>query len=590
MGQACSGEIQARLAAAEALLGPPSPRLVETLAAAAREEVGDWSGTYQPEFVNGMLLAVWPQVEGFSKIILKQTIEPAIRKALGTLGDAFSIDMDGYSLGDVPAKFGQMIITPGTQITDDGDLKVMKVRANVEWHGNIKMYVGLHGIKCGVTKVHMKGEMLMELVGTCPKPPLFQGARACFLNAPHLKLEYDVGVMNSVLKLAPIATVMQKVLIEQVSEKLVIPNRMGFRLDCACEMFRILKPRPEGLLKIMFIKAEGLLAMDMTLVSKKTSDPVLSIRCGAMSSESPVVYGTCDPTFDWVCLLPIDLPHDQLLDIEVFDRDKFKPDEFLGRIENKVVDLIESGGKDICLELCDASGNRGYNGKLYFRTEWRPLQMPQDVMSIKSMLSAHSAVVFVGMYFARRLPPRVDGTRYFVEIQVSHRLGLTGSDVSKPRVTPKNELIDVAPPDVDSVKERRLYEEKKAICMKYNMAKEEIAQILEVDVAKLDNADPSHLLHKEVLWNYGVDFFITNLSEAVIDIKLKHTDTRRGSVVSMNLDGVTIHTWQISVADIIKAQCEPDHTPVRDLEVPNSATSLHSRLQVRCLGEPRTSI
>mmetsp|Transcript_29810 Transcript_29810/g.64516 ORF Transcript_29810/g.64516 Transcript_29810/m.64516 type:complete len:593 (-) Transcript_29810:318-2096(-) len=550
--------------------------------------------SFPPDIVNAMLKVVWPSIENFGRDMLEKAIEPAIKRALpATLGEAFSINTKEFSLGDQPMDFGPMTMSQGVQHTaDDIDIKVLIIRTSLRWEGDISAYVAISGMKCGVTKVSLSGDLLLEMVGTCPNPPFFQGARGCFVNPPAIHLSYDAAMFSRLTNFKPIDAKIHDVLSEKLAEKLVVPNRQGVRLDPTCEMFRILKPRPAGMLSVTFSHATGLQGKDVRLIGKKTSDPHLIVRCGCMTFESAVVNGTTEPKFDWTILLPVDLPNDQLLNIQVLDKDVLGVD-FLGQIPAKPVkELIETAGKTIELSLLDETGKAGKNGTLFITAQWRRLLLPKENPSLDSMLSSRYAVVFVGIYKARRIPydEITADDVYWTEIQCDRRLGLGGSDTSKPRSSPKKVADPVVAPEHDTEEEKKLFQEKKALCTKYNMAPADMAKLLDVDpraLADIKEGAVASVRHNEVVWNYAVDFFVTDLKEGTLELKLMKsekgtTQSVAGRAQSFMAGGsLTMGSWTMKVTDLIR-----ENKPMMVFKCDDSNITVHTRIQVRCVSDP----
>jgi len=585
----------------------------------------DWQGNYDGHVVNGLVKAIWPLINDFSRQILQDTVTPAVKAALGPMADRFSVDMSSFSLGEKALEIGDLQIGETVQHTTDPEhpeMRVLMVRTPIVWHGHLEVHVSFASVKIGISRLRLEGDLLMELIGSIPRPPLFQGARACFMNAPKIALEYDSkdGALNKLANFGPMKQAILKAVTEQVSNKIVVPNRMGVRLDPECEIFRIIKPRPKGILRVTFTRAEHLLAMDNALFHRATSDPMIKATCGALHFQSPTVSKSTSPIFNYDILLPIDFPMDQKVFVELMDDDTFSSDDSLGSLPHLAVsDLIALGPKEVGYDVLDAAGVPGKNGRLYVKAEWRPLLLADPTMKATPS-NSDAAEVFVGVYCAKRLPAGPPGTKYWVTVQCSDRLGLGGHDTTKPRMTAKaleKRLGRMS--EQEKAQERVVFKEKHDLCKKYKMSKEDIAALLEVEAEHLDLDEPHENVHHDVDWNSGLDFFISNPHEAVLDVALhcvhpqcetskegkdahdRGKDAHNGylsrvkktlqavpSMASMHTltglkDEVVMCIWQIKVVDVMR---NPE--PCRILEVDGTSTTLHLRLQVRSLGAPST--
>lgn len=86
---------------------------------------------------------------------------------------------------------------------------------------------------------------------------------------------------------------------------------------------------PFGTLIVTLIRGNDLAAADLPIF---TSDPYVVFKCNKQVEKSPVVYSTLDPKwvdckFDW-----FKVPAAEMLNIEVFDYDRFSGDEKLGKL------------------------------------------------------------------------------------------------------------------------------------------------------------------------------------------------------------------------------------------------------------------
>ena len=98
------------------------------------------------------------------------------------------------------------------------------------------------------------------------------------------------------------------------------------------------------LLKIVVVGSKDLVAMDTNLFTSDSSDPYVKVRFGDIETTSKVIKQTLNPTWDFHCQLavPRDARDAGSLEIEVWDEDKMKSDDFLGRINVPVKELCHS--------------------------------------------------------------------------------------------------------------------------------------------------------------------------------------------------------------------------------------------------------
>lgn len=575
----------------------------------------DGRGAYDPVFVNGMLKAVWPMVGEFAKKVVSDIVEPAVKAALGELGDVFSIDMQTFDLGDRATEFGELDVEHTVQQTSDAEaptFRVMTVRSTLTWHARLTAFGHIAALRIGVTHVRLQGDLVMELVGELPRPPFFQGARVCFINPPSLSLDCHSGskVVDKVAQSQAIKVALQQVASEQLAQRMVFPNRMGFRLAPEADMFTVLHPRPRGMLLMTICRAAGLRGMDRRLIGGPTSDPFVKLACGAMKFQTQVVKATLNPTFDEQVRLPIHQPNEQVVTFELLDQDSFGKHDFLGVASVRIADLIASGGKEVPLSV-DGRGEQGDFGTLYLRAEWRDLLL-QSVPALPKADKAGEAkpsYVFVGVSLAKDVPIGPVGTKYWVEVQCSNRLGLLGQSVKQAKPTKKVMMSDLVVDKEEREMKATLMRERLEICKKYNMSEEDAVRLLGVEAVGLELCDAALGKDTTLLWNAPVEFFIGDCAHAELDISLKCQEpasdrnthgnvmSKLSSVISTKMReaahnmlgeaGTVLYHWKLPIRDVLEQE-RATSNPI--LQVGDTPTTLHLRVQVRSVGEPTSEI
>lgn len=607
---------------------PGSCKGLEASAAFVCTGSNDWEGTYDPVFVNGMMRAVWPMVDKFSKHIVSDVVQPAVKKALGALGESFSIDEDSYTLGNKAVQLGPMQIAESMQNTADPSdpaVRVMTIRTQIAWDAELRASAHLAGYQMGITELRLQGDLVMELVGEVPKPPLFEGARACFMKPPKISLNVHsgVGIFDHVSQLGPVKGAIVDVVTEQLSAKLLVPNRMGIKLVSDADVFRTLHPPPRGMLRLTVSHAEGLLAQDWHFFSKATSDPLVHVVCGAMKFQSPTVQLTTSPEFNYDVLIPIHHPSEQFITLQVLDHDLLSKDDFLGQIELSVKDLIVHGPSEQSYELEDEKGKVGNRGKIWLKSEWRELQCS---VSPSVPLAGTDAILnishlFVGVYCAKHVPVLAPDTKYWVEVQCTGRLGLQDTHVSHPKTTQKEELKGLEQFEEERAAENELWQERKAICAKYKISEQDMSKLLGVDVGNLKSQENMSVVDSTVKFDKALGFFLSRNSENVVSISLKYQQAackdplQRGATaapgaakrsliaaaastigvkmrekVSHKLGEDTshlVHTWDVKVSDIQRGGTSSSK---RLLKTPGQASSLQLHFRLMDLGEPSTHL
>ena len=151
-------------------------------------------------------------------------------------------------------------------------------------------------------------------------------------------------------------------------------------------------PEPEGVLRITIVEATNLMQCDIGLFGRGQSDPYVVLTIGAKKFRSQTVKKTVNPVFGESWESVVEIAKSQSLDIEVWDQDQGKDDDFMGRaripiqvsfrtgsnLYSSIVNLqvlAERGESEMWFMLEDAS-----SGQVKLRTEWfRLSSKPEDL-------------------------------------------------------------------------------------------------------------------------------------------------------------------------------------------------------------------
>jgi len=214
--------------------------------------------------------------------------------------------------------------------------------------------------KASITKLRLKGELVLRLDPLVKKMPIVGGVAAYFLHSPEVAVEFG-GVAHGVEKLANKALCalheggMQRTIQKMIESSLVLPNMIGVSLAKDEEMVdsaMVKWAKPVGMVRVSGMRARGLTGVDWHLFENKTSDPYVRMNLSAEEWTSSTVMKSCNPQWqspeDTHDFLVYD--REQQLRIEVHDWGMMKFYDVIGRAKPLlVVELLEQSGKEIPL-------------------------------------------------------------------------------------------------------------------------------------------------------------------------------------------------------------------------------------------------
>lgn len=172
--------------------------------------------------------------------------------------------------------------------------------------------------------------------------PVVGSVQCFFLDQPTVKLKLNGWEQYPALKvLRPmIKSVISKMVTRVLAENFVLPARMLYKVrkDLPLETLLAVKsPVPAGLLEVEVVEAEGLMASDVALVGKATSDPFVTIQVGDAEYRSSTVSRSVNPKWsDGPDYMPV-YNMNQLVKINIYDDDVLTEDDHIGLVDHVTV-------------------------------------------------------------------------------------------------------------------------------------------------------------------------------------------------------------------------------------------------------------
>jgi len=518
---------------------------------------------------------MWPAISAYVTKVLKEEVEPAVQDALP---QAFKgLTFVRCAVGDRPPQFRKVTTSKETQDTAEGPVENLVLRCRVDWKADCDIAMEWRGVSIGISCLYVKANLLVELVSIIKRPPMFEGFRMFLLNPPEVDLDFQ-GAGHGLLNISLIKTKILEVIEEQLSSSLVVPNRMGMKLDLDADVFRITSPPSEGILKVHVCSAQSLIPMDMNCFGQGTSDPYVQARCGAHVFRSPTKSRTLSPKFSYEVWFPISSPH-QRVKLTLYDEDLMSQDDFLGKLSLPVSVLATYGDREVTHKLQDEDGRAGARGQVTLKSEWRPLELSSD--GVEDLQG--SGVLFAGVYHASGVPDHGEGALYYVVMSCS---GLLPGAFSGPQETNRLEKSQAPAVAWEAQSKSAAMKSKLAVLKKYGVSEADMAGVLEVDPARLRQAMMLSSSTKEaeelassgpavrVEWEQGYEFLVEDLRDATVTFGLRcQTKGQSGSSL--------IGACQWSVSQFRRS-------PHVTVAIPGTAAALHLRIRLLRLGEPAT--
>ncbi|XP_073945222.1 extended synaptotagmin-like protein 2 isoform X2 [Choristoneura fumiferana] len=312
------------------------------------------------EWLNRILLQVWPNVNHYARNLLKDSIEPAVAESLA------NFKMNGF-------KFERMIL--GTIAPRVGGVKVYDKNLSRDeiimdidlfYAGDCDISFVLQGIRGGIKDLQIHGMVRVVMKPLITKIPLVGGLQVFFLNNP--SIDFNLVGAADVLDMPGFSDILRRCIVEQIANMMVLPNKLPIKLSDEIPTVDLRMPEPEGVLRIHLVQAQNLMKKDISMLGKGKSDPYAIITVGAQKWKTKHIDSNVNPRWDFWCEARIMQSLGQALEIEVFDKDEGNDDDELGRCSLDISQVVRSGRLDTWQTLQQAK-----HGKVELRLSWHRL-------------------------------------------------------------------------------------------------------------------------------------------------------------------------------------------------------------------------
>ncbi|XP_026484937.1 extended synaptotagmin-2 isoform X2 [Vanessa tameamea] len=309
------------------------------------------------EWLNRILLQVWPNVNHYARTLLKDSIEPAVAESLA------NYKLNGF-------KFERMIL--GTIAPRVGGVKVYDknlsrdeiiMDVDLFYAGDCDISFVLQRIRGGIKDLQIHGMVRVVMKPLITKMPLVGGLQVFFLNNP--SIDFNLVGAADVLDMPGFSDILRRCIVEQIANMMVLPNKLPIKLSDEIPTVDLRMPEPEGVLRIHLVQAQNLMKKDVSMLGKGKSDPYAIITVGAQQWKTKHIDNNINPRWEYWCEARIMQSLGQTLDIEVFDKDEGNDDDKLGRCSLDISQVVRAGRLDTWQTLQQAK-----TGKVHLRLSW----------------------------------------------------------------------------------------------------------------------------------------------------------------------------------------------------------------------------
>ncbi|CAF2252498.1 unnamed protein product [Rotaria magnacalcarata] len=308
------------------------------------------------EWLNRIIKQVWPYANQYlDKFIFRDLLVPRIRGTSSALAD-FSFEK--LDLGEVPPRIG------GIKVYADNVRDQIMMDIEVFYAGDACVKAKLKGIVCGVKDIQFVGDVRIILSPLINTIPLIGAVTYFFLRKP--SINFKLTNAGTLVDIPGLNDLMLVQINEIIASMMVLPNRQVVALVQDIQIGHLRWSNPQGVVRVFVLRAQNLIKADISLLGKGKSDPFVKVKLqGTTEYKTKTIDNTTDPTWNEVFEFVVEQSESDVVQFEVYDEDPGK-DDFIGRAQYPLKDLVDSGHVDTWLTLQDVKKGTLNVGLQYF--------------------------------------------------------------------------------------------------------------------------------------------------------------------------------------------------------------------------------
>jgi Ca2+-dependent lipid-binding protein len=311
------------------------------------------------EWINKILVQMWPYLGDMVCDILKNTVEPEMQKNLPKALQ--TLYFDKITLGNQPP----VIKSVSSYDTRDKTGSFI-MDLDIKYEGDAQVKLSVKSVKLGLTNFQLNGILRVIFKPLVSNYNPIGGVTVFFLNRP--KTKFDLTNLLNVLDFPGLKSTLRRIVNDTLASFVVLPNRVAVPLAEGVDGSDLQYPIPEGVLRVKIVEARDLMAKDFGFGKKGKSDPYAILEIGAQRFRSKVQKNNLDPTWNETFEAFVDNSEGQDIEITVWDEDTSSKDSNIGSIEASIASAVEQGKHDIWLPLEGVK-----QGRVHLLLSWFPL-------------------------------------------------------------------------------------------------------------------------------------------------------------------------------------------------------------------------
>ncbi|MCP9258736.1 Extended synaptotagmin-2 [Dirofilaria immitis] len=356
--------------------------------------------TERVEWLNKVILQLWPYITEYSKRFMREYIEPQVKSQLPSIFRSFKFTK--MDMGDIPCRVGGIKV-----YTHNVGRDRIIVDMDVAYAGDADFDVTVAGFTGGLNQLQFSGKLRAVLRPLLPYPPMVGGVSGFFWKNRFQKIDFNLTGMGEFVELPGLLNAIRAIIDSQVSALCVLPNEIVVPLAPNIDITRLHLPEPDGVVRLKIVEARNLENRDIKFTKSMASDPYCEIQVGSQFYRTKTIDNDLNPVWNEYFEFVVDQANGQKLRIELFDYDKTSNDEELGRLAIDLVNIKAKRNLDdwFPLDACK-------HGDIHIQAAWMNLSSSSQDFSyqeygtswFKTNKPVHSALLMIFIDSVSDLP------------------------------------------------------------------------------------------------------------------------------------------------------------------------------------------
>jgi Ca2+-dependent lipid-binding protein len=254
------------------------------------------------EWLNKLVEQMWPTISTYVENVVKNTIEPEIKKQISGLS------FERIDLGDFPPRLGGIKI-----YTDNIRSDEIILDTELFYGGDMHIKMKYHSFKAGIKSLYLHGELRLVFKSIVSKIPFIGALELFFLRTP--TIDFDLTDIANIIEIPGLHRLLMLSLERILQTLIVIPNRLIIAFMNEIDINQLKFPKPDGVLRIDILEAKNLPKYDHSLLlTKNFVDAYVTISIGQYKFKTHI-HKSNNPKWYETFEVPIEESNTQQLQV-----------------------------------------------------------------------------------------------------------------------------------------------------------------------------------------------------------------------------------------------------------------------------------